>query len=76
MIRNCKVGTKVRIIQRHPGSEESYDKGVKIASFDLKVGDTGVVARVLSLHRRYLVVKVDPPNFGEIWLRPSEVFHV
>lgn len=72
MIRNCKVGQRVRIT-KNIGRTMSWCDGKLVASFDSDLCNTGTVVGYRGTHTKYLVVKVDAPNFGELWLRPGEV---
>lgn len=72
MIRNCKVGQRVRIT-KYIGRTTSWRDGKFVGSFDSSLCNTGTVVGYRGTHTKYLVVKVDAPNFGELWLRPAEV---
>jgi len=44
-----------------------------IASFDSILKDSGTVVDIVAWPSKRLLVEPDPPNFGKMWLLPSEV---
>jgi hypothetical protein len=70
MIRGAKVGDRVRCVW---GAYATYDSEDNVVA-EFAEGNTGTVVRVKRYSKVvYIAVEPDPPGFGRVMLRPSEL---
>lgn len=71
MIRNPKVGMRVRILNRTTSQEFRGEKKEQVMDYNASLCDTGVITDIWSSHRfahhqKWYTVTLDPPNWGAI----------
>lgn len=73
MIRNCKIGQRVKILPLSSRATSLRD-GKTVMLYDATRCNTGTVTRREVFSQGVmLVVALDAPNMGELWLRPKDV---